>query len=335
MPRSSNFLRLPLQLLGLLAAAVVVIGWGLLTGPHSLSLGETLSALFDPNHPHHVLVADLRLPRILLPLVAGATLTLGGFLMQALVKNPLADPYIMGVSAGAGLGVNLRLLGIVGIGAVGVFTLPIYAALGAGASLGLVLLLAWRFVQADTGRLLLAGVAVSSLFMALTGLCIYVFAENDTLRQVITWSFGSFAYARWEQVWVSAPLLLVLLAFGLWMGTRLDLAALGDEQAQALGLNLRALRIAVLVMTAVCVGGTVAFTGPIGFVGMMVPHFMRAMNGLHHRVNLLVGAGFGGVYLCLCDVLSQHLYPPVGLPVGIVTALMGVPFFGWLLLRKR
>lgn len=341
MPANRNKVSsLLLQMLLILAAGFAVLVWGLLTGPHDYSVAQVLSALFDSgdseaSHQMHVVISNLRLPRLLMAFIAGATLTLGGFLMQALVKNPLADPYIMGVSSGAGLGVNLRLLGVVGLGTIGAYTLPLYAFAGAFLSLGVVLLLAWRFVHADTGRLLLSGVAVSSLFMALTGVCIYLFAENDTLRRVILWSFGSFAYSTWDQVHVSAVFLILLLVFGLWIGTRLDLVSLGDEQAQALGVNLRVLRIGVLAVTALCVGGMVAFTGPIGFVGMMIPHFTRAFNGNRHRRNLLFGAGFGAVYLCFCDVLSQRLYPPAGLPVGIVTALLGVPFFIYLLWKKK
>lgn len=322
---------LPLVLLLALPLLVVL---GMETGMKDMGLGETLDLFFNGDGLQREILVDLILPRVVMALLSGAILTLGGFLMQALVKNPLADPYIMGLSAGAGFGVNLKLLGIIGIGA-GAYVLPFFAFVGALLSLVLLLALGYRAMYQDSARLLIAGVAVSSLFMALTGLLIYVFSENDTLHQVIFWSFGSFAASHWEDVYVVAVLLALLWAFTYAWGNRLDLLVMGDRQAGSLGMQVPRAKLMILGVTALCVGGSIAYTGPIGFVGMMIPHFSRGVFGLKHRHNILFGSLLGGTFLLACDVLSQWIYPPVGLPIGVITALLGVPFFLYLLFGSR
>lgn len=325
--KKSLFIRVSL----LLAILPVVVVLGMNVGSWEMGLAEVWQAIVGPETLEKAIVRDLRLTRVLLAMCSGALLTLGGFLMQALVRNPLADPYIMGLSAGAGFGANLRLLGIVAIG--GIAFLPVYAFLGAAFSLGLLLVLGARSLGEDSPRLLIAGIAVSSFFVALTGFMIYTAKDFEDLRAVIYWSLGGFGGAKWEAVGVSAFLLLVLWGYAWWMRARLDLLALGDVQAKALGMGVPRVKLGLLAMTALCVGGSIAYTGPIGFVGLMIPHFSRSLNGGLHRRNLLFGPLLGAVFLPLCDLASQVLYPPVGLPVGILTALLGVPFFLQLLFR--
>jgi iron complex transport system permease protein len=266
--------------------------------------------------------------------VTGANLVLGGYFMQALVRNPLADPYIMGVTAGAGLGVNVLALGLVPLAALTVLSYPAFAGLGALLSLLLVLGLGFRSLMEDSARLLIAGVAVSALLSALTGVLIYLLADDDQLRQVVFWAFGSFARATQESVWVSGALLVTGLAFAWVYAPRLDVLQLGDMQALALGLDTTRARLLVLAATSIVVGGNIAFTGPVGFVGIIIPHVCRNLYGGLHRPNLIPAALMGGGYLALCDSLSRLLLPPAGLPVGIVTSLFGVPFFLYLLFSR-
>ena len=253
--------------------------------------------------------------------------------MQALVRNPLADPYIMGLSAGAGFGANLRILGIITIGSFAL--LPLYAFVGACLSLGLLILLGARHLSTDSTRLLIAGIAVSSFFVALTGLMIYTAQDAEDLRAVVFWSFGSFAGTSWTAVGVTASLLAILWTFSLANAHRLDLIGLGDLQARSLGMQTGKMKLIVLVLTSLCVGGSIAYTGPIGFVGLMVPHFSRSLLGGLHGPNLIFGTLLGAVFLAVCDLVSQVIYPPVGLPIGILTAILGVPFFLQLLFSKR
>ncbi|GAB4429718.1 MAG: iron ABC transporter permease [Bacteroidia bacterium] len=309
---------------------------GLGTGSFDLGWREIADALMGREAAlHRLVVLDLRLPRVLLGIVAGAVLALGGFYMQALVKNPLADPYIMGLTAGAGFGVNVLILGLAPLAAVTLYTYPLFAALGSTLSLLLVALLGFRSFWEDNAKLLIAGVATSSIFTAVTGVLIYRLADDDQVRQMVFWAFGSLGRASWEAVQIGALLLAVALAAGWIMARQLDVLVLGDMQARTLGMRVSRLKLVLLLLASLTVGGTVAFTGPVGFVGMMIPHFCRALFGAAHRPNILLGALMGGVYLAACDILSRWLLPPAGLPIGIVTAILGVPFFLYVLFSKR
>ena len=308
---------------------------GLNLGSFSFTPMQVLKIIGGGDLPNREIIIDLRMPRVLLALLAGGILTLGGFFMQAIIKNPLADPYIMGMSAGAGLGVNIAILGGFSFGIGSYLGIPIAAALGAFLSLALVLLLGFRVLNEDSARLLIAGVAVASVLTALTALLIYKFADNDQLAQLVYWSFGSFGRADWEAVKLAGLLLLGALV-GAWiLGTRLDLLMLGDVQAAGLGMQTGKVKVIILVICSFSVGGLVAFTGPIGFVGMMVPHFARSFFGAIHRRNLLPSCLLGACFMEACDILARILTPPAGLPIGIITSLLGVPFFLYLLFSSK
>ncbi|MEL6624418.1 MAG: iron ABC transporter permease [Bacteroidota bacterium] len=305
------------------------------TGSADYTWQDIVDQLFDPQHPDRFILIELRLPRTMLSLLAGGVLTLSGFYMQALIKNPLADPYIMGLTAGAGFGVNIVILGIVPIATYTIWTYPTFAALGAMGTLLLVVGLGFRALLEDNSKLLIAGVAVSAIFTAATGVMIYLLANNDQLRQLIFWSFGSFGKATWDAVAVTALMLGVGLLFGQLNHRKLDVMSLGDDQALSLGLEVRKFKYGLLFWTSLIVGGTVAFTGPIGFVGMMIPHFSRSLFGGLHQPNIWLGTLLGAVYLMTCDVLSRWILSPGGLPIGIITAILGVPFFLYLLFGKN
>ncbi|MCI4670457.1 MAG: iron ABC transporter permease [Bacteroidia bacterium] len=321
-----------LVLLGIL---VLVLVLGLQTGSSDISWNEILGILAGAENSNRLIVIDLRLSRVLLALCTGAVLTLSGFFMQVLIRNPLADPYIMGVTAGAGLGVNLLILGLIPIGVYSMFTLPLFAGLGAALSLFLVMLMGFRAFYEDNSRLLIAGVAVSAMFTAATGLLIYTQAQDDQIRQMVFWSFGSLDKGNWESVRVCSIVLLVGWSSGILLHRRLDVLGLGDIEAQSLGMNVIRMKIGLLILASLIVGATVAFTGPIGFVGMMIPHFSRSFFGGLHLKNIVFGTLLGGIYLALCDLLGRWILPPAGLPIGIVTAILGVPFFLYLLFKKQ
>ncbi|MEZ4826649.1 MAG: iron ABC transporter permease [Bacteroidia bacterium] len=325
---------LQVNLILLVALVFSVIG-GLSIGSFAFSPGDILRALTGADIPNREIITELRLPRVLLTSLTGAILALSGFYMQALIKNPLADPYIMGVTSGAGLGVNFLILGLIPISGFTALTLPFFAGLGSMLSLLLVLGLGFRTLMEDNSRLLIAGVAVSSIFTALTGVLIYRFAESDQVRQIVFWTFGSFGNAGWEAVGVCGVLMGIALVFGWIFSRKMDILILGDMQAQTLGMQVVRVKIAILLVTSLIVGGTVAFTGPVGFVGMMIPHFCRSVVGISHRKNITTAALMGAAFLTGCDVLSRAILPPAGLPAGIITAILGVPFFLYILFSRK
>lgn len=322
----------------LLCLLLAVVSFsGLMTGTLDLGPGQVLHALSGAELPDngHLVLWEIRLPRLLLALCTGAVLSLAGFFMQVLIKNPLADPYIMGLTAGAGFGVNLVMLGVIPVATYSILTYPLFAAAGALASLLALLVLGFRSFMEDNARLLIAGVAVSSIFMALTGFMIYRVADSDQVRRLVFWTFGSLGKASWEAVYVSFFMLLLASVFGFIYARSMDVMLLGDLQAQSLGMRTVRMKLGLLFVSSIAVGGTVAFTGPIGFVGMMIPHFSRALFGASHRRNMILGALLGGSYLAACDVLSRWLLPPAGLPIGIITSILGVPFFLYILFSGK
>lgn len=315
------FLFLWLLLGGLVAAL------SLTTGSVKLSWQETAEILLGNPHPYSQIIWEIRLPRLLLVWISGATLSLGGLLMQTLVRNPLADPYIMGLTAGAGLGVNVWAGLSAGLGVSFLYAQPLAAGLGAMLSLLGVFVLAGGGIRGRSHSLLLAGVAVSSLFTALTGFLIYKVYTDSYLRKMVFWTMGSFETANLTMAGIAAVGLLLLCLYVWLSALHLDLLQMGEQQAQTLGLPVGRFKLELLLILSFCVGLVVAFTGPIGFVGMMIPHFSRKIWGGLHKNLLLPTLLVGAVYLSFADWLGHFLLPPVGLPIGIVTALLGVPFF--------
>lgn len=296
-------------------------------------MGEIVQALLNEEHAARVVIWELRLPRALLAALAGAILSMAGFYMQALVRNPLADPYIMGLTAGAGFGVNLGILGLIPM--IGVWSYPLFAGMGAMLSVFLLLGIGFKSLHNDGNKFLIAGVAVSAILTALTGFLIYRFAEDDQVRQIVFWTFGSLHRASWPAVQVCAVMAVASLLFGIFQGRRLDVLMLGDGTAQSLGLAPARMKISLLIVSSLIVGAVVAFTGPIGFIGMMIPHASRALFGLQHRPNILLSSILGACFLPLCDALSRQIFPPSGLPIGIITAILGVPFFLYVLFSGK
>ena len=319
----------------LLALLILAVFGGLATGTYDFSKGEIFRALAGEEIPNRVIIIDLRLPRVILAICSGAVLALSGFYMQALIKNPLADPYIMGLTAGAGFGVNLLILGLIPFAIASWFVYPLFAFLGGALSLLLLMLLGWKSLMEDSARLLIAGVAVAAIFTAITGFMIYTLADSDQVRRIVFWTFGSLGRANWPAAWTSLAMLVVAMGFGWIYARKMDLLVLGDVQARTLGMEVRTVKILLLLVTSLVVGGIVAFTGPIGFVGMMIPHFCRPIFGPSHRPNMVLGALMGGTYLLICDLLTRWILPPAGLPIGIITAILGVPFFLYILFSGK
>ena len=278
------------------------------------------------------IIWELRFPRVLLGGLVGAGLAVAGATMQALVRNPLADPYLLGVSSGASLGAVAVIL--LGLGWFGIFSLSIAAFLGALLAFGVVYVLAQQGGRLTTGRLILSGVAVSYVFGALTNFLIYHAAEGEEVTSVIFWMLGGLGGARWDLL----PLPGLALALGILALTAqaraLNALSVGEETAATLGVDTSRFRRQTFALTALLTGTLVAVSGGIGFVGLMLPHILRLLVGADHRRLLPVAALAGASFLIWVDVLARVVVAPQELPIGIITALLGAPFFIWLMRRS-
>lgn len=277
-------------------------------------------------------IVDLRLPRVVLAALVGACLAAAGVLYQALFRNPLADPYILGVSSGAGLGAALALA-VGGLGIVSLVAVPAAAFVGAMLTVLLVAGIASRRGVMDTLSLLLAGVAVSYTLSALTSFTLVV--RREQMSRIVFWMMGGLQAATWEQAAIVGCMLLAGLAAPALFTRELNIILLGDTRAGELGVDVERFKRVLLVAASLMVSAAVSVSGLIGFVGLMTPHMARLVLGPDHRLLLPASVLSGAIVMVLADLLARVVLAPVELPVGIVTALAGGPVFVWLLLRFR
>ncbi|MEB7503306.1 iron chelate uptake ABC transporter family permease subunit [Arthrobacter koreensis] len=316
--------------LGLAAAGL----WALTVGPAGLGVREAWLALTAPGSGsltplQEAIVRDLRLPRVLTAAAVGAGLALSGAVIQALTRNPLADPYLLGLSSGASLGaVSVLLLGAAVV-------LPVAAFAGAMLAMAGTLTLAGALGSITPTRTVLAGLAVSSLAAAAASFVVFWTAQGDSYREVLGWLMGSLAGATWSSTGIALPALAVVGIPLMFCGRLLDAFSFGDTAASALGVPVPAVRWTLLGATALLTGAMVSVSGSIGFVGLVLPHAVRMLAGPSHRALLPLSALAGALFLVLADTAARTVFDPREIPVGIVTALIGAPFFILLLLRRR
>lgn len=313
----------------LLLAVLCSLILGLLAGAVPLSLGDVWEALRRPDAEAAVIVRQLRAPRVLLAFLVGGSLGVSGAALQAMIRNPLAEPYLLGLSGGAGLGAVVAIASR----AAGPWAVPIAAFLGAVCAVSLVYrlsLVAGR--RLDPRVLLLSGVVVGSFAGALMS-AIIVLSSAAEVRNAFLWLLGGFGAASWQALGVfAAYAVLPLAAIGL-NARGLDLIALGDEPAHHLGAEVERTRRLVYLCTALLTAASVATCGIIGFVGLVVPHAVRRIARPLHRSLLPLVFLSGGSFMVLSDVVSRTVVRPLELPVGVITALVGVPLFAILLRR--
>jgi len=327
--------RLALISLALAAAFVVSVGASVTLGSEAVGLGDVYRVLWhrltagetamDPVVTR--IVWDLRLPRTLLALLVGGGLSIIGVAMQTLVRNPLAEPYILGISSGATAGASLFYLGFLPPLISRTLTMPFAAFLGGLLSITLVYLVARTETRVSVARLLLAGVAMSALMSSFTSFVTFSSPEPDKLRAVLFWLLGSLSGTRWEIL----PIPALTAGFGLLLMvglTRpLDALLVGEEPAHSLGMPVELLKRLLIVLAALVTGTLVATSGAIGFVGLIVPHAVRLTVGVTHRRLVPLSFVVGALFLLWADIAARSVLPGQELPVGILTALCGVPFF--------
>ena len=320
---------------GSLLAAVGACLLAPLVGSTSISLARALdwSQPWADNIDAQIFFVA-RLPRVLAAAMVGAALASAGVVFQALLRNPLATPFTLGISAGAALGAMLALTFAGTVAAAAWATVPAASFLGAGGAVLVVYLLAVARQRGfSTDVLLLAGVTLNSLFSALILLLQY-FADTTRALQTMRWLLGDLDVASYRPLLAALPMLIAACGAFVWLQRSLNLLALGEDHAASRGVDvLRAQRIAFF-SASLATGAAVSIGGPIGFVGIVVPHLVRLLVGADHRVVVPASLGFGAAFLVACDLLARTVLAPVELPIGIITALIGGPFFLWLLIRK-
>ena len=283
--------------------------------------------------PVHDIIWLLRLPRLVLAALVGMGLSVCGVIMQAVVKNPLADPYILGISSGASLGATAAILLGIGV-ALGENFVGIAAFIGAFAmSLG-VLFISNLGGRSNSIKLLLGGMALSAVCGAFSSFIVYFANNKEGMQSIAYWMMGSFAGAKWENLMIIAPIVILAVLF-LWTQSRmLNLMLLGDESALALGTDLHIYRQIYLLVSSLIVGFVVYSAGMIGFVGLVVPHVIRMLVGTDHKKLIPVSALTGAVFLVIADGLCRVIIPRTELPIGILISLIGAPCFVYLMIKK-
>ncbi|MEE1674175.1 iron ABC transporter permease [Agarivorans aestuarii] len=332
---------LPVALLVLMATALLSVT----QGPMSIPVSDALSALlpfnFESDAPAHyqLVVTGIRLPRTLLCIAVGAILAMCGAVMQGLFRNPLADPGIIGVSSGsaAGAAIAIVLLGLVNWQLpefISALAVPLFAFIGGFVTTVLVYRLGTTPNGTSVVMMLLAGIAVGALSGAGIGLLSYL-ANDQMLRDLSLWQMGSLAGATWGNIILAFSTLAILLVVFMRKAQALNALLLGEAEAGHLGIQVQKLKSQLIFFTALGVGIAVSVSGLIGFVGLVVPHLIRMLLGPNHQRLIPYSALLGAALLLLADLLSRLVISPAELPVGIVTALVGAPFFIFLLLQQR
>jgi iron complex transport system permease protein len=323
----------PLVILVLVSMLIGSVVAGLAVGSVAVPPGEVVKALLQqPVAPQYQsIVMQARAPRVLLGAVVGAGLGVVGMALQALVRNPLADPYLLGVSSGASVGAVAVIL--TGATVFGVASTSVAAFLGSLAALVVVYLLSRAGGRITTTRLVLAGVAVAYVLSAVTSLMLILARTGDQARQVLTWLLGGLGGADWRSLWLPAAAVAVGVAVLLAQSRTLNVLLAGDEAAVTMGVDTNRFRVQMFVLTSLITGTLVAVSGPIGFVGLILPHAMRLVVGSDHRRALPATALAGASFLVLADLAARTLAAPQEIPVGVLTALCGGPFFLWLIRR--
>lgn len=329
-------------------ALVVCMLYSLATGALSISASEIISIIL-----HKIGLSDIatdaeqkeivfwmiRFPRVCLGILVGAGLGIGGAALQGLFRNPIADATLIGVTSGASLfAVFTILLSIKFFGVInefaGAYTLSFAAFIGAALTTMLVYQLSKITGEGGVTTMLLCGIAINAFVAALTGLMTYM-ATDEQLRTITFWTLGSLGGANWTTVISIAPFVGGSILFLPYLAKSLNLLVLGESQAAHLGVNLKSLKRAIIILATMAVGSSVAVAGTIGFVGLVVPHIIRSLFGPDNRY-LLIGSAFcGAIVLTLADTISRTIVAPAELPIGILTALMGTPFFLYLLWNQK
>ncbi|HSB30257.1 MAG TPA: iron ABC transporter permease [Candidatus Sulfobium mesophilum] len=309
---------------------VAIIFWVVIV--LSLCMGPTFINPFDLDETTKEIIINIRTPRTIVAALMGMALGASGAVLQGILRNPLADPYILGISSGASLTAALGIIG--GLTFMGTFTIPALAFTGAIITGIIVGAMGWKRGGLWPERLLLAGVGISFLFSALLMLIMSV-SRDEGMRRAMLWIFGDLSMSDWERVPYGISLILLGIIMSSFRAKALNALILGDDFAHSLGFTPQKERVLLFVSVGLMTGTSVSLGGMIGFIGLLVPHIVRFFIGADSRFLIPASALGGGALLCIADLLGRSLLSPMELPSGIVTAIIGSPYFLYLLRRKN
>jgi iron complex transport system permease protein len=323
------------------AATIVMVIVASAVGPFNIPISHSVSTLLDligigdstAKPTEQAIIQSIRLPRIFLAFLVGSALGISGGIMQGLFRNSMADPGIIGVSSGGATGAVAAIAS--GASTVSTLFLPLFAFIGSGVAMATVFLIASIGGRFSMMTLLLGGIAVGSFLGAITTATIVLTDNLSVQRQIIFWIAGGMDTARWESVRIAAPIIVTGALIAVFVARDLNLLLVGEDEARALGVRVTLVRNTLLVAASLITGAAVAFSGIIAFVGLIVPHIVRLVVGADHRVLLPLSALAGGLFLLIADTAARVVLSPAELRVGILTALIGAPFFIYLLVRNR
>lgn len=311
-------------------------------GAFSISIQEILNTFINPqdNLLNYQVLTEIRIPRIIMGILVGIAFGISGAMMQTLFKNPLADPSIIGVSAGASAGVVLFMMfgsllpTLVSEDFSHYIAVPFSAFLGAVITILIIYKLSTLYNKVAVTVMLLAGIAINALLGALVGLFSFV-STDEELRSFTFWTMGSLANADMKIIFIMLPIIIFVYFFAISRKVELNLLLLGEDEAKNSGVNTELLKKLVIVCVSLAIGTAVAFCGIIGFVGLVVPHIARLVVGSNHKYFLPLSALLGGFILVWADTIARVIIEPAELPIGIITAILGAPFFLWLLIKNK
>ena len=299
-------------------------------------IGHNILGLSLPEYipqAHVAITWNLRLPRVLLAFIAGAALSASGAVMQSVLRNPLASSYTLGVSSGASLGASLVIFLGITLPFLPMLTLPILGFMfGLGAILLVIAVAKQLDFRMENHTIILTGMVLALFINAVTTLLFALFQEGT--QRMVFWQMGSFSMRDWHTVYILAPVTLFGIFFISCYKWELDLMTFGEEQAQAIGVNIKQVKLTLLIVAAALTGSTIAFVGIIGFVDLVAPHIVRKIFGASHRHVIPMSAIVGGAFMVLSDLLARTITSPAELPVGAVTAILGAPFFAYIYFRE-
>lgn len=335
-----------IKILVLLIALILLILISITLGSVKIPLGDTAKIVIEKlkslrseieisgiKDSKIFIVLNIRLPRVLLSTIVGSVLAIVGTSYQAIFKNPMADPYVMGVSSGAAFGATLGILLKLNVGILGFGITSILAFIGALVTTIIVYSLARTGNKISTTSILLAGIVMSSILSS--GISIMMILNHDELARIISWTMGSFNGASWEQIGIIIIPVILGIVFLLSLSREMNAIVLGEEDAQNIGVEVERVKKLILIIASLLSACVVSVSGIIGFVGIIVPHLFRLIFGADHRMILPVSAIGGGIFLLLSDTLARTIVPGVEIPVGVITSLFGGPFFLYLLKKSK